>query len=85
MAIIYTQTQRMDGSINPDQIMAQDGDLIVWIPNDDGNKEWQAYVVWINEGNVPNDPNGNPKTGYVLPPARKVPMPATAMPPLPSM
>jgi hypothetical protein len=28
-----------------------------WIPNDPENTDWQAYQVWISEGNTPLPPD----------------------------
>jgi hypothetical protein len=30
-----------------------------WIPNDLENTDWQAYQVWLSEGNTPLPPEGN--------------------------
>jgi hypothetical protein len=29
-----------------------------WVPNDPENTDWQAYQVWLAEGNTPLPPEG---------------------------
>jgi hypothetical protein len=29
-----------------------------WVPNDPANTDWQAYQVWLSEGNTPLPPAG---------------------------
>jgi hypothetical protein len=31
-----------------------DTDTGAYIPNDRGNKDWKAYLVWVDEGNTPD-------------------------------
>lgn len=47
------------------QLIAE-GDMILrlednaWIPTDPGNRDYQAYLAWLDEGNIPepaDDPN----------------------------
>ena len=41
--------------ITPEYIRRSDG---AYIPNDPENTDWQAYQVWLSEGNQPLPPAG---------------------------
>ena len=43
--------------INPNMILRLPDNL--YIPNDPENTDWQAYQVWLSEGNTPLPPEGN--------------------------
>jgi len=51
---IYTQALDVFGNVNNTLIQAQDGDLIYYIPNDDGNVQWIEYQTWLSQGNQPD-------------------------------
>ena len=59
---IYTQALDVFGNVNNTLIQAQDGDLIYWIPNDDGNVQWIEYQAWLGQGNQPNPPPSKTKS-----------------------
>ena len=52
----YQYVKNLDGSISTDVIRRlPDG---ASIPNDPDNTDWQAYQVWLSEGNQPLPPAG---------------------------
>lgn len=56
MEYTYQQVTGLDGQVNPEMIKRlPDG---VFIPNDPSNTDWQAYQVWLSEGNQPLPPAG---------------------------
>lgn len=55
MEINYQETRNPDGSVNPNIIVKLPDQL--WIPNDPSNTDWQAYQVWLFEGNTPLPPD----------------------------
>ena len=34
-------------------LMIADDGTISWVPNDNMNSDWQAYQVWLGQGNTP--------------------------------
>jgi hypothetical protein len=55
----YTQIwDFLANAVNPNIIQRNsDG---AFIPNDPGNRDWQAYQAWLAAGNVPNPPRNMP-------------------------
>ena len=41
-----------------DVVRVQD-DVTVWIPMDEGNVDYQAYLAWVAEGNTAEEWTGN--------------------------
>ncbi len=47
-----------------DPITKQDGNMVfcsdgIWIPKDPANTDYQAYLAWVAEGNVPTPAEEN--------------------------
>jgi hypothetical protein len=40
-----------DGAEKWETLKATDGDVISWIPMAEGNRDYQAYLAWVAEGN----------------------------------
>jgi hypothetical protein len=52
----YQQVKNIDGSVSIDLIKRLPDNA--YIPNDPENTDWQAYQVWLSEGNQPLPPAG---------------------------
>lgn len=65
----YTQVwDTMQGQVS-DRTIQRDADG-AFIPFDPDNVDYQAYLAWLDEGNEPNPPPGNP-----TPPIEELPPP----------
>lgn len=65
----YTQVwDHMQNQVS-DQMIVRDEDG-AFIPFDDGNRDYQAYKAWLDEGNEPKPPPANP-----VPPIETLPPP----------
>ena len=52
----YQQLANQDGTIDQSTIKRLPDNA--FIPNDPDNTDWQAYQVWLSEGNQPLPPAG---------------------------
>ena len=41
----------MTGQVNV--VQKQEGDVLISIPLDEANTDYQAYLKWVSEGNIP--------------------------------
>lgn len=39
--------------INSEYVLKFENDLVISIPNDPINRDWQEYQQWLAEGNIP--------------------------------
>jgi hypothetical protein len=51
---MYKFLRQKDGSISNETILRDDG---VFIPFDNANIDYQAYLKWLSEGNTPLPPD----------------------------
>ena len=49
--IMYKQTKTIEGQVRNDQIQRIADNA--FIPFDPNNKDYQAYLAWVEEGNTP--------------------------------
>lgn len=67
--MIYTQVwDHMQNQVS-DRVIQRDEDG-AFIPMDPDNVDCQAYMAWLDEGNLPNPPPANP-----VPPIEETPPP----------
>ena len=52
---VYRKDANSEGVIHLSDFI---DDRHYYIPNDPDNKDWQAYQVWLSEGNQPLPPAG---------------------------